>query len=342
KGGIEMYVSRKDSVQSAKSRLFGSILQQSLGKLYPTHSQLLTRQQGIWVLDQGICPTVLVELGYITNERDRRFFTDAANQDLVAKEILNSISRYRLRGGEQAATPASFKGTVKVSGAVALEGEFPLIAVNGVLYRSKQQLRSDLVRRFPEVRPTGNLELALEATTLKGSEAVARYGPEAAGGVVEIVMTEAQLKKLLAQLLRNEAQTTAARAAKPDPVRPVAARTETAPVDAAAVVFADTTPGKKRIVVKSGQTFTVEELQGIPLRVLINPEGHDHIENYKISVEQEGGIIVAIRGIGSGEQNKIREALAKAKPGTMIAIDQRQGGKSGETSQLYSLVYYVK
>ncbi|GAA4342150.1 M56/M15 family metallopeptidase [Flaviaesturariibacter amylovorans] len=278
KGGIEVYISGKDVVQAKESRLFGSIVKESLSTVYATAPQLITPQRGIWVVDQGICPAVLLELGYITNERDRNFFTNVANQEQVARAILSAIARYRNERekstGAAGIVPQQTSGmaftpnTIHLKGAVSLEGEFPLIAVNGKLYRSKQELRNDLVQRFPGVRPADNLDLELEATTLTGAEAAAKYGKDATGGLMEIVMTETQLKKFLAQLLRAEGGETPAQATSGGdaPAAATPARTALRTQASASATTLDTVPAKKQTVALTARTYTAEELQQIPLQ----------------------------------------------------------------------------
>jgi TonB-dependent SusC/RagA subfamily outer membrane receptor len=69
-------------------------LKEELTSIYPTNPQLIKRPVGIWVVDNHVCPSVLVECGYITNQRDREFITNEANQKLVAEKILSAVERY--------------------------------------------------------------------------------------------------------------------------------------------------------------------------------------------------------------------------------------------------------
>jgi N-acetylmuramoyl-L-alanine amidase len=96
RSGLQVILSR-DSSRFNQSRLFGSLLLQSLGKVYTTNQKLLSRKSGIWVLDQSDCPSAILDLGFITNTKDRAFFSNSQNQERIAKEILNAIARYRER-----------------------------------------------------------------------------------------------------------------------------------------------------------------------------------------------------------------------------------------------------
>ena len=92
--GMEVWVSNKNSFSQQQSELFGSILQEEMSKLYNTTPYLKRRQVGIWVLDKTICPSAIIECGYITNEKDRQFITNEENQKAVAQKILVAIQRY--------------------------------------------------------------------------------------------------------------------------------------------------------------------------------------------------------------------------------------------------------
>jgi N-acetylmuramoyl-L-alanine amidase len=94
KNGLEVFVSGKNIPRQQDCELFGSLLRQELSAVYTTFPGLKKPATGIWVLDQNSCPTALLELGYITNEKDLNFISDPQNQDKVADRILLAIERY--------------------------------------------------------------------------------------------------------------------------------------------------------------------------------------------------------------------------------------------------------
>ncbi len=71
-----------------------SVLKEELATVYTTFPELRKRQVGSWVLDKNVCPSVLIECGYVTNEKDRGFITGEANQKLIAEKIVTAIERY--------------------------------------------------------------------------------------------------------------------------------------------------------------------------------------------------------------------------------------------------------
>ena len=92
--GLEVYVSRKDPAYQAQSELLGSVMVKELSTLYVTNKDLLTRATGIWVLDHNVCPSVLIECGYLSDKEDRAFIIKKENQKLIAEKILNAIEVY--------------------------------------------------------------------------------------------------------------------------------------------------------------------------------------------------------------------------------------------------------
>ncbi|WP_205514394.1 M56/M15 family metallopeptidase [Longitalea arenae] len=90
--GFEVYVSRNENNNTEVARQYGTGIVQELGKLYETNTALLQRKsKGIWVLDNSPCPALLIECGYITNEKDLAFVSKSSNQEAIAKKILEGI-----------------------------------------------------------------------------------------------------------------------------------------------------------------------------------------------------------------------------------------------------------
>lgn len=94
--GMKVFVSSRNVPFQNQSEVVGSILQTELQSLYSTRPFLIKPTAGVWVLDKNVCPSILFECGYITNEKDRAFMTDEKNQARVAEKILNAVNRYAL------------------------------------------------------------------------------------------------------------------------------------------------------------------------------------------------------------------------------------------------------
>jgi N-acetylmuramoyl-L-alanine amidase len=93
--GFEVFVSNKENDRTKQSKQLGSAVVQELSKLYSTNPALLQRSMNIWVLEQAPCPALLIECGYITNDKDLAFISNSSNQEAIAKKILEGIVKYK-------------------------------------------------------------------------------------------------------------------------------------------------------------------------------------------------------------------------------------------------------
>ncbi|TDH18303.1 hypothetical protein EXU57_23910 [Segetibacter sp. 3557_3] len=93
KTGAEIVLAKKSNKHTTSSRLFGSLLSQHLQPLLQSKTPLTQKQTGIYVLDnQEVCPSILLECGYITNPSDMKMMQDQAAR--YAGLIANSIETY--------------------------------------------------------------------------------------------------------------------------------------------------------------------------------------------------------------------------------------------------------
>lgn len=92
--GIEAYISGKRP--DNKGKILASAILQSLAATYKTDLNVKQRnQEGIWILDQNICPTVLLQCGFINNVADLTFFRNKDNQEKIARSILDAIVKFK-------------------------------------------------------------------------------------------------------------------------------------------------------------------------------------------------------------------------------------------------------
>jgi len=90
KNGFELYVSDKN-VSFEKSKLYAENLAVSLSKTQLKNGGLKTAP--FFILKNSNCPAMIVELGYITNEKDRKFISSELGQTEIAKNIIEFISK---------------------------------------------------------------------------------------------------------------------------------------------------------------------------------------------------------------------------------------------------------
>ena len=97
--GIEAYISNKRKDNGDKQ--LASAILQNLSSLYKTVTEVKIRNTaGVYILDQGTHPSVLLECGFINNAEDLAFITDKANQEKIARKILEAVVKFRSKNFE--------------------------------------------------------------------------------------------------------------------------------------------------------------------------------------------------------------------------------------------------
>ena len=91
--GFHIYVSNENHYFQQCTRL-GSALVDALKPSYTVSDELRQTKEHVWVLRAATVPAVLVLCGNIDNERDRAFISDAANQEKIARDILQGVINY--------------------------------------------------------------------------------------------------------------------------------------------------------------------------------------------------------------------------------------------------------
>lgn len=77
-----------------KSIEFASIVEKQFVS-YCARTDRGVRQAGFWVLHQSACPSVLVEMGFLTNPAEERYLSSETGQNEIAKAIYNSFVYYK-------------------------------------------------------------------------------------------------------------------------------------------------------------------------------------------------------------------------------------------------------
>jgi len=91
KSGVEFFVANKDLALYEKSNDLAIKLSSEFSK-----NSTLTigriRNAPFYILKNATAPTVLVELGYLSNEEDKKYLTNEKEQDKIAENILEFVS----------------------------------------------------------------------------------------------------------------------------------------------------------------------------------------------------------------------------------------------------------
>jgi N-acetylmuramoyl-L-alanine amidase len=91
--GFQIYLT-KENAHFRRSVRLGGLLIDALRPSYTVGSELRETKQHVWVLRAATVPAVTVICGNIDNERDRAFISDAANQEKIARDILQGVVNY--------------------------------------------------------------------------------------------------------------------------------------------------------------------------------------------------------------------------------------------------------
>jgi N-acetylmuramoyl-L-alanine amidase len=106
--GFEVWVSNKnDNSNTQLSKQLGTAVVQELSKIYQTYQTLKQRTTNLWVLEQSPCPALLIECGFIDNDKDVAYISNSTNQETIAKKILEGIVSYKNKPAAAVSKPAT-------------------------------------------------------------------------------------------------------------------------------------------------------------------------------------------------------------------------------------------
>jgi N-acetylmuramoyl-L-alanine amidase len=97
--GLFVLIPSNDNKYAAQSKLLGSSVIESFAPDFalPVAFDLHQRNNGIAILNNNPCPSVLIEAGSVNSRKDIGFLTQVRNQQLIAGNILKGIERYALQ-----------------------------------------------------------------------------------------------------------------------------------------------------------------------------------------------------------------------------------------------------
>lgn len=95
KSGIEAVVaSSTDHQYMQQNARLATLILKNISSVYKTDMTIKKKDKKVYVLDMNTCPSVLIEMGYLSNQTDRQFITDKSNQEKLARQVLKSIEDY--------------------------------------------------------------------------------------------------------------------------------------------------------------------------------------------------------------------------------------------------------
>ncbi|HMH34780.1 MAG TPA: M56/M15 family metallopeptidase, partial [Puia sp.] len=124
--GFEIYVSDQNTTLNKKSIALGSVLAAAIRKDYPISDELKKRSQGIYILKAATVPAVILECGYLTNQKDEAFISDEKNQEKIARDILEGIIQFQqdVEGNSGASVEMVPEDELSTKGASPAEAAF--------------------------------------------------------------------------------------------------------------------------------------------------------------------------------------------------------------------------
>jgi N-acetylmuramoyl-L-alanine amidase len=111
---------------------FSSIIQKQFVN-YCQRTDRGVRQAGFWVLHRSACPSVLVELGFITNQPEERYLTSERGQKEMATAIFNAFVDYKRahdkKSGHQISSVSKIEQKIKDREPVVKQSDTPVVTV---------------------------------------------------------------------------------------------------------------------------------------------------------------------------------------------------------------------
>ncbi len=114
KSGMSVWIAKNAYPNSEKSKVLASAIINAFSNNYglsvlPVPNQ---REKGIWVLQASTCPAVLIETGFINNEKDLHYLQTDGAKETIAKNILAAIENYAVSREQIKELPISITDTV--------------------------------------------------------------------------------------------------------------------------------------------------------------------------------------------------------------------------------------
>ncbi len=191
KSGMSVWVAKDNYANADKSKLFASAIINEFGNNYklPVAGFPQQRELGVRVLQESLCPSVLIEAGYITNAKDLAYLKTEAAKESIAKNVLAAIEIYAFakekRAGANAATAKN-----GISPLSKQQDIVPEINIKGddkaLVILDGKTISNDELKKI-------NSENIKSVEVIKDKAALAKYGDKGKNGVILIISKEKSL-----------------------------------------------------------------------------------------------------------------------------------------------------
>jgi len=178
--GLSVLIPKNDNPYLKQSQILGSALVQSFENNYqlPVATKLQQQEEGVWVLKANECPSVLIETGFITTQKDLDYLLNSENQKKIATNILKGIQKY-----------AEQNLSASINSVTELKDTVPAASLTQALTLDK---RADILYVVDGKFTTKNEAMAINPkdiesiNVLKNESAIKQYGDKGKNGVVVI------------------------------------------------------------------------------------------------------------------------------------------------------------
>ena len=179
--GLSVLIPKNDNPYLKQSQILGSALVQSFEYNYqlPVTTKLQQQEQGVWVLKANECPSVLIETGFITTQKDLDYLLNPDNQKKIAQNILNGIEKYAEQNVSTDVNAGHVIQDTVPASPVIKKSTLPsdvLYVLDGKII-SKDDLNSN------SINPTDIQRI----NVLKDKQSITKYGDKGKNGVIEII-----------------------------------------------------------------------------------------------------------------------------------------------------------
>jgi N-acetylmuramoyl-L-alanine amidase len=196
KSGMSVFVARESDGNTYPSKLFASAIINEFMSDYRIPVNKLPAQQetGIWVLKQSICPAVLIEAGYITNNKDLAYMQTEEAKETIARNVLAAIEKYAVQQSDNSNVSNTKIDTTSVT--INFKAKMVSRKVEDVVGETAEKdiaMHSDpkilLIIDGKKTQTVSLKNMIITATSVttynrQNKEAIWKFGQEAANGVV--------------------------------------------------------------------------------------------------------------------------------------------------------------
>lgn len=134
----------------SQSSLFASLIQEEFRQTTPMANRGV-KQAPFVVLWQAAMPSVLTEIGFLSNEKDRKFITSKEGKEKIANSIFKAFSRYKLHSeGEAVIDTAQNTELTKEDTAPATVIETPQAKSEPIVFKVQIMTSPKLLKITPQ------------------------------------------------------------------------------------------------------------------------------------------------------------------------------------------------